>query len=274
MHLCEKDNSECKRCDIVYILKDYIKPLIQLLSNDLKYYNMRLETTKCLNTGVLLMVFMAGQKGLDAANYCDNSDVIQRQDNNQNIISKMQRGILSNKFKNRQIYYILISDGTFQRGEETLYFPGHVFIIEKMLGAKTPLYNLYQSYINKYDLKGHFDNNKGTMRVSYDYIKTILSNIGYIVTNGTWDKNCTRYWHMLTKVDASQYEGLSSNIYICFKGLALQQCAKNIQMYVNAKLKSLNHEMPIEHTFEPPLSPQDLEKQLKKLLVDIKQNVK
>ena len=60
------------RCDIGYILKNYVKPLMQTLSNDVKDYYLKLITTKCLNTAIMLGIFMIGYKKTKAiADYCD-----------------------------------------------------------------------------------------------------------------------------------------------------------------------------------------------------------
>lgn len=39
-HLCIHD--QCKRCDIGYLIKDYMKPLMQALTVQIREYNMRL----------------------------------------------------------------------------------------------------------------------------------------------------------------------------------------------------------------------------------------
>jgi hypothetical protein len=36
-----------------------------------------------------------------------------------------------------------------------LFFPGHVFILEKIPSKDEPYFYFYQSYINNYDLKDH-----------------------------------------------------------------------------------------------------------------------
>ena len=132
-------SKKCDRCDIGYILKNYVKPIIQCLTNDIKEYYMKLLTTKCLNSAVMISIFMLGKKkGLELANYCDNGDTKKRHidniDNNNNILLNYKKLILNNQSKHRILYYILLTDGyfTFNNKKPPAYFPGHVFILEQI----------------------------------------------------------------------------------------------------------------------------------------------
>ena len=73
---CTKER--CLRCDFGYILKDFVKPIMQCLTNDIKDYYMRLLVTKCLNQSVLMAYFMLGKKGIKLADACDTTKVQQR----------------------------------------------------------------------------------------------------------------------------------------------------------------------------------------------------
>lgn len=283
MQLC-KLRTSCKQCDLAYLLKDYVKPLIQLLTNDLQEYSMRLQTTKCLNTGVLIMLFMAGKKGLNTTMYCDNETVIDRhingQDTNLAVIRRMAKTILSQRFSNRQLYYVLISDGYFFRGQEKVYFPGHVFIIEKFTGNNQPLFYLYQSYINEYDLQGHYKNNNDSLLISNEKVKQMISNLSYILTKGVWDVQCTKYWYDITKVNASQFEGCETRdkVFICFRGIQVKKCADNIVHYVKSKLKSIPNGDDVYGNSSKydvaGYSKNDIKSLLHNLLADIKNYVK
>lgn len=275
LELCETSD-KCDRCDLAYLLKDYVHPLIQLLSDDLDEYNMQLQTTKCLNTGVMLMFFMAGKKrGLEVTEYCDSVNVVNRHrekiDVNKVILSKLMSRLFSTNFKARQVYYILLSDGYFHNGDSQLYFPGHVFILEKFRVNGSIFFNIYQSYVNEYDLDGHFKNMNGTMRMTYKQTMSLLNKLAHIILNGRWDTVCSRYWKDITSVDASKYENhvTTDNIYICFKAVPLKHCINNIQKYVKQKLKSF-HTIP-ESPHKNALSKTELKDRLSTLLSSITQ---
>ena len=271
IQLC-KSKQDCTRCDLAYVLKDYVNPLIQLLTYDLRDYNMQFLTTKCLNTGVMLMLFMAGKKqGLQITEECDSALVTSRHrsktDSNYDILNSLVERVLSKHFRFRQVYYILMTDGYFTRQSEQaeqVYFPGHVFILEKVKEGPTIYFNFFQSYINEYDLKGHFDNMNGSVRLSYEDAAVMMKQISYVLMSDIWDEKCTQYWYDITKVDASKFNGCTTtdNLFLCFRNISLKSCVENIQTYVKDKLKTIAH--------SPVKDPATVKKDLENLLEDIK----
>lgn len=237
-------NDSCKKCDLAYIIANYVTPLMQCLTNDIKDFNMQLITTKCLNTAVMLMFFLLGKKGLKRAHHCDSSKVYQRyvsgtSDNN-TTISQMRKNILNKSVKNRYIYYILMNDGYFPHPEGNKYFPGHVFILEKIPATENqPLFfNVYQSYINQYDLKGYLHHRDNTFQYSHDQVKTLLSRLQYILNTDKWDDKCIMYWKDFTHVDTETLRGSSpkQTLSICFTYDKVFNCIENIEKYAIKKL--------------------------------------
>lgn len=243
---------DCNQCDIGYVLAKYVTPLMQTLTNDIRDYYMRFLTTKCLNTAVMLSVFMLGkERGIAVANYCDIYKTRERhqrgEDSNRNIVSDLRRGVLNKNFKKRQFYYILLTDGNFpyeEEGRQAAFFPGHVFIIEKILSkvpGDPPIYYIYQSYINQYDLKKHRSLNK-SLRLSVDKLQTILSGLDYILNQvSVWDEECVRFWKELTFIDTSELIGsqCKGNIFLCVKNESLDACLTHINRYVKEKMMEL-----------------------------------
>ena len=242
----------CNKCDMVLVLKDFIKPIIQLLSNDIEDYNMRLLTTKCLNTSVALLYFIIGKNGIKIADYCDTRATIQRHkekvDNNQQIVLSLKNELLFDKKDNkRYIYYILLTDGYFpyaNSSKQSAFFPGHVFIIEKIPSCnanKKPSFFMYQSYINEYDLAGHFKNNNGSVKLSYTRTANIIKNLTYILNTETWDDKCIEYWKDFTFVDTSHMKDAlcKDQFYVCYKEAVVNGCIRNIKQYVKTKLSDI-----------------------------------
>lgn len=240
---------KCQRCDLVYILKDYVKPIMQLLTVDIKEYNMRLLTTKCLNTGLMIMYFMLGKNGIKLASQCDTHVVIKKHkegiDNNNDVIYNLNNDILSKKHKQRYLYYILLTDGYFSKPdqEDTIFFPGHVFLLEKTPNQDGSYsFQVYQSYINKYDIKGHFENNNNSVTMTYAQVKNLLEKINYILTSNTWDDKCIKYWKDFTFVDTTNLKGTNSKnaFFICYRRATVKTCLGNIKSYIKEKLKILS----------------------------------
>lgn len=241
-------------CDLGYIIKDHIKPLIQILTNELPQYNFRLQTTKCLNTAVMMMLFFLDKKGLAMADYCDTQKVIKRHkagvDNNLTIMKSLKRNLFNLNEKKRTIYYILLSDGYFPRQDlhtnssksKDVYFPGHVFILEKIWdGSKQKhFFQFYQSYINKYTLGDHIKMNKG-VTLSLEKTKTIISNLEEILQARLWDTSNVQKWKLMTFVDSSNFYNTVSgqNFYICFQKAKSNTCIHVLRLLCKRIIKQL-----------------------------------
>jgi hypothetical protein len=256
---------------------------------------MQLLTTKCLNTAVMLMFFLLGKKGIDRALYCDAQKVVERSlqenINNANTMKKLSKLILTKNVKNRYIYYILINDATLSfhgtEPQDTIYFPGHVFVLEKYLHGNGVEYNLYQSYINEYDLKGYYTNRNGNFAMSYDEVKSLLDKLTYIMTNDTWDDLCIKYWKMFTHVDTSKFKNAvqKNKLFICFTHDKVNHCLRNIENYAHEKLKHLqqkdrsedtkiygDHSFYSHHAQVTPLTNMEMRANLYDIIQDIKNN--
>lgn len=249
--VCKKPGLCDSGCNLVYIIKDHIKPLMQLLTIDLKQYNMRLLTTKCLNSAVLIMYFMLGRRGVDLAQQCDTKTVIQRHtqglDNNASVITNLKKDILSKNIKHRYLYYILLTDGHFPKtkgsAEQTIFFPGHVFILEKTPSGDDGIYfQVYQSYINHYDIKGHFQNNHNSVKMSMTEVAHLMDKLKYILESEKWDNKCIEYWKDFTFVDTSELKDTYSKnkFFLCFRKSPVKTCLQNIKRFAKHKISTLS----------------------------------
>lgn len=248
-------NIKCKQCDVGYIIKDYVHVLIQLLTNDIAEFNMENRVTKCLNTAVMLMYFMIGEKGIQYANACDcetfnkkNQEMLQKGyfNMNNNTMRRLRSSILSKNDKERCLYYILLTDAQLSSSPD-IYFPGHVVVIEKVPfiddTTKTPdvYYNVYQSYINEYDLQKYHDKNN-TFHVPYNAMRLLLGQLNYILNTEKWDDNCRDFWKNITHVDSPQFVGatIRNKFFICYQKVQSSYCLENLENYVEQKLAKFN----------------------------------
>ena len=67
-----------KKCQLGYIVMNYINPLIQMISIDIPEYKMNMITTKCLNTALMLIFLFVGEKGIEVTSECDVNNVVKR----------------------------------------------------------------------------------------------------------------------------------------------------------------------------------------------------
>jgi hypothetical protein len=245
---------QSNRCDVVFTLKNYIKPLIQLLTNDLPDYNMQLLTTKCLNTAVFLVIMLIGSKAVKMVDFCDTHATIKRHndkiDDNETILKALEKDLLKKTVKSRLIYYILLTDAHFPHKDSSVYFPGHVIVVEKIPGENNiPYFYLYQSYINEYDLAGHFEKSKGSIKYTYSKMVSFIKDLKTILLSKTWTLDITRKWKQFTFVDTNNLlDSESGNrFFICYKKDKAKSCSQSIKKHVSKKLreiKPLSHRSP------------------------------
>lgn len=242
--------SKCQRCDLGYIIQDHITALMQLLTNDIPEMNFRLQTTKCLNTAVMLLFFIVGSKrALKMAQSCDTHTVITRHknglDNNIEVLQELKKQMFSATEKSRTIYYVLLTDGYFPAADltkGTVYFPGHVFILEKLWDEerKEHYFYFYQSYINQYTLKGHIEKNNG-FAISSGRAKELYKDVEQVLTSDRWDEKSMMKWFDLTFATTQHFANSTSrqNFFICFRKAKTNICLKNINIYLQQKLRQL-----------------------------------
>jgi hypothetical protein len=230
---------------------------------------------------------MLGKRGLDHSKYCDSYAIVERHnkgiDNNRDVMRKMKSTILNKRVTNRYIYYILMNDGHFDMPNAgKVYFPGHVFILERVYYEGKTYFNLYQSYINKYDLQGYYTKNK-TLRYTFEEIGSLIGKLQYITKNDTWDDKCIQYWLDFTHVDTSNLRGShqGGKLFICFSYEILKLCIENIKEYVKEKVNSINGKDYSKVYGDPsyykdasvsPLTYGEMRVTLNNILVDIEKN--
>jgi hypothetical protein len=231
-------------CDIGYVIKDHVKLLMQLLTNDLPQFNLKLQTTKCLNTAIMLMQFLLGDKGIKIANACDTRGVIARhtqgQEDNNVILTQLTKQLFSKREKSRTLYYILLSDGYFEKDllSQAKYFPGHVFILEKIYDSdiNDHIFFFYQSYINQYTLNEHIQMNKG-LKVSKSRAQQLINDLTHVLTSKTWDKDNVRRWYDMTFADSSDLLNSKSQqkFFLCFRKAKTTTCLQRLEKYLKSK---------------------------------------
>lgn len=250
MNIPSKQGKACTTyCDLGYVIKDHVKVLMQLLTNDLPQFNLKLQTTKCLNTAIMLLQFLLGTNGMKIANACDTRAVIARhtkgEENNDEVIAQLTKQLFSKREKARTLYYILLSDGYFPQADplgDSKYFPGHVFILEKIYdhNIKDHIFFFYQSYINQYTLNEHIQMNKG-LKVSKIRAQQLINDLSHVLKSKTWDKDNVKRWYDMTFADSSELLNSQSQkqFYLCFRKARTTTCFQRLEKYLKSKHRLL-----------------------------------
>lgn len=234
--------------NIGIIVRDFVKPIIQALTVELKHYRMRLLTTKCLNTSVTFWHLLFGKRGHTDTMYCDVANVVerherQRSDSNPQIISSLKDDILDTKDKTtRFAYYVMLTDGYFvnDRTDKKEFFPGHVFVIEKVPDSITPYYYIYQSYINEYDFKGSMDFRQEP-KIPAAKMMVYMECLEYFASNSVWDDVMIAFWQDLTNVDTRSMLGCrpQNAFHMCFRKKPITECLDNMGRFVDHILETI-----------------------------------
>jgi hypothetical protein len=237
-------------CDIGYLIKDHIPAIMQVLTNELREYNMQLITTKCLNTAVMMMYLMLGADALQATRYCDVQNVRSRVKNKNDppssaIATQLNEAVMAGK--KRALIYVMITDGHMPIARNasntvgSVYFPGHVFVIERLPRGT---FNLYQSYINHYDLWGHIER-QASLSVGRTRMQQIVYGLQKMMSQGKWDRATSDFWVELTNTPQSharQFEGhtINGSLFMCFREVITNSCITKLKDLVERTLESLS----------------------------------
>lgn len=274
--MCLKDR--CKRCDIGYLVKDYLLPIMQAMTVQITDYNMRMIDTKCLNTSVMFFNLFFGKQASKYTKYCDVQNVIRRRTNqidDSTAISKNLCDDILRKTKHKYVYYIMLTDGNFVKPDGTQrFFPGHVFIIEKVPWGDSMDYYMYQSYINQYNYVEYVDRQK-TTKLSGQKIKYYMEKIQDMVKRRVWDASFVAFWKDMTQVDTSHMlESVADNAFFpCYRKVRHDSCVKNLEKFVKNTLATIPDDRPDELYGSPdmfddnakPLTNKQMRKQMGKL---------
>lgn len=242
-------------CSLGYIISSYVTPLMQSLTNDIKTFNMGLITTKCLNTAVMVLYFFIGIRALSRADTCDSTKLrerfLQGGVNTLSVLFRLKTSLMR-PTKHRYVYYIMINDGYIEYATGTpnagnkAYFPGHVFVIEKFTDSTSNhkmSFNLFQSYINKYDLKGYLQKTgKESFTYTHGEMMKFFIDLHYFLNAPVWDQRCYDFWLRFTKVKSDEFMGTNHSkvLSLCYTYDKVKNCLKNIETYTKEKIQEVD----------------------------------
>ena len=240
-------NDEIDTCKYIYIISKYIVSILQVMNVTFSTsYTNNLISTKCLNTAVMLIVLLLGERKIKAIQQCDVPNTIKRhitfEDNNILIANKLIKSLCKSSVKN-YLYYIMLTDGRLSNSvnqNQTKYFPGHVFIVEK----RQHNYYIYQSYISKYDLNDFIVKNK-CRKYNITEVKEMCSFFKrFLGQHYVWDDVAVEKWLKLTDVDTSDFKSYNTNnIYICFKKFRVKTVKNMINKFIEKSLRDIQYQI-------------------------------
>lgn len=204
-------------CHIASLIKGRVLLLMQLLTNEpaMREFNMQIITTKCLNTSAMLMMLMIGEFAVRQAQQCavgrvkgDFEAALPPQRAAFGDAAAFRAAVLRPAAPGeRRLHYVMLTDGQMEMPDARppAYFPGHVFVIESV-GSGSSGFNLYQSYINAYDLDGHVEHRGGRPYLSRAQMTKVLGAVVRFVGSAVWTRECSADFALLTHIDPGAFD--------------------------------------------------------------------
>ena len=192
--------------------------------------------------------------------YCDTDNINKRfntiteqnldtMEEKKRILDDLDKDIKNPETNTRFFYYVLMTHTKMKKtkrrskldmSKDFEWFPGHVYIIEKHTDCKDKLkYKIYQSYINQYDLNGHYKYNNNSVNLNSN-IKTIVNGMKNILLKKKWNKSAVNFWNKLCYIDTSNLVGCETEyINICYTKIPIKNCYKNLERFTDTAIKNI-----------------------------------
>jgi hypothetical protein len=248
-------------CDTGYIIRDHLPAIMQAISVDLakreNKHDIPLQLTRCYCTAVMMTHLLVDQ--VEAAlSYCNHTSTKARSTNDRNYsrstAQNMSQDVLDiNSPIKHSMYYVLLTsytspaDSTQQK--DRYYFPGHVFVIEKVpADTNNPSlapFRLYQSYIGAYDLKKYMDMSRSDLHVTHEQMKKNLDGLEMMMgVEKKWDAEVSTFWNNLTltnQFDEVQNMTIDGNIHLCYHKIDIDNCNGTMQSFLTRHITELKN---------------------------------
>lgn len=233
-------------CDIAYVIKDHLPAVFQLMNVVVPAYNIQLQTTKCLNTAVIMLYLFAGEKALEATSFCDVPNVRARAltaDFSLGVWTDLRSQLLQAAAKDlpRMLFYVMLTNGKMPLVTDSRVskmFPGHVFVLERLHGGRR--FNMYQSYIGHYDMSRQIDMVK-SLSMSRARMTNVMDCLGRVVCKTVWDEQATRDWQVVCLVNESRFlnHKVRGNICLCFRSVSTSACVEHLRVLIDKALPQI-----------------------------------
>lgn len=234
-------------CDIAYVIKDHLPAVFQLMNVEVPSYNIQLQTTKCLNTAVIMLYMFAGEKALEATSFCDVPNVRERaktSDHSLHVFRGLRNELLQPPSVDlpRTLFYVMLTNGNLPLKTDnhvTKMFPGHVFVLERLHGGQR--FNMYQSYIGHYDMSKQIDMVK-SLSMSRTRMINVIDCLGRVVLKDVWDEASTRDWKVVCLVDESRFidHKVLGNICLCYRSVTTTACVEHLRILIDNALPKIH----------------------------------
>lgn len=226
-------------CDVGYIIKNHLQTVLQVLAVELDTISVPLQTTRCYYTAMLMVYLFLGN--IDSVGKCQAQKSKSSPDIPLTVAESMKPKLLKEKPSNHAIFYILISHYETEKDSKDpyYYFPGHVFVLEKV--PNSTRFNMYQSYIQEYDMGQYIDNNK-SISVGTTKLAKWLDGIIDMFTH-PWNEKTSAFWAEMTHTNAQELSNslngfdINRHVKVCCHRSVVKSCDASLKKLVLKHIK-------------------------------------
>lgn len=254
----ENDDHALGDTGVAAIVKRHLPAIMQLMTNEptLKRYNMQMNSTKCLNTAIMMMYLFLSPEVIEITQQCDVENVIDGYEHvpevtTDDIQAAISKGILRSIFRKDphsppELHYVMITDGDMkhdERADRAVYFPGHVFVIERGVGGN--VFRLYQSYIGEYDVTQH------DALIEKEVLRRRLKDVCKSFDRRVWTLECSRAWSALTHVAVKKIHKFEGHVrkgvlFLCHRVVPYRESMDTLRSIAERKLDQLNTNISVD----------------------------
>jgi len=157
------------------------------------------------------------------------------------VAKSMKKKLLGERSPNHAIFYILISHYETEKDSKDpyYYFPGHVFVLEKV--PNSTRFNMYQSYIQEYEMGQYIDNNK-SLSVGRTTLTQWLDGIIDMFQH-PWNEKTSEFWSKMTHTNAQELSGslngfdINRHVKVCCHRSKVKNCDASLKKLVLKHIK-------------------------------------
>jgi hypothetical protein len=249
-------------CDTGYVIRDHLPAILQAIAVDLTKINIELplQLTRCYCTA-LMMTHLLVARVQDTLNNCNHvkSKRLSEQDrdSSRKVVSSFYDAMFTSS-DDHCMFYVLMTQHSKKKNNaandnnkdhEEYYFPGHVFVIERVDRDR---FNMYQSFIGEYDLNGYIEKASAISVGRTRMMKWVRGMVDMMGVGKKWDASVQEFWSDMTLTDDyvnMENMHIDGNIHFCYTSYPIKDCRVALANFVTRHLHALRNESDIDVTY-------------------------
>lgn len=254
-------------CDTGYVIRDHLPAILQAIAVDLNKSNIELplQLTRCYCTALMMTHLLVArvEDTLRTCNHSKSKGLSEKdRDSSRKVVSQFYDAMF-NLSDEHCMFYVLLTQYKKKNDNASnlknnnpdslddleYYFPGHVFVIERVDRGR---FNMYQSFIGEYDLNGYINKVSALSVGRTRMMKWVQGMVDMMGVGKTWDDSVQEFWSDMTITnDFANMKNMhiDGNIHFCYTSYPIKDCKASLLNFVTRHLNLLSKEKDIDATY-------------------------